>query len=80
VVEDHGTQGTQFTQNYEFFLKIESTAKNRNWSVSKGKKNVSQCQSSIFLCLIVLITFREGSEHTQAQGNKFTENYLIKFQ
>ena len=24
MVEDHGTQGTQFTQNYEFFIKIES--------------------------------------------------------
>ena len=24
MVEDHETQGTQFTQNYEFFIKIES--------------------------------------------------------
>ena len=24
MVEDHGTQGTQFIQNYEFFIKIES--------------------------------------------------------
>jgi len=24
VVEGQGTQGTQFTQNYEFFIKIES--------------------------------------------------------